>query len=477
MRAVLPAADWGETMFRLIVAKELREIIASTKFAVTFLVCSLLILLTFYVGARNYQVSCAQYEMAQSENLRQMEGLTDYREIRQHILLPPHPLTTLVGGIANDIGRNIFVPQQGELVAEDSRFNDDPIYAVFRFLDLDFVFRIILSLFAILFVYNSISGEKEQGTLRLTFTNNIPRDTYILGKVTGAFLALGIPLLIPILIGCLLLPLMGIPMGSEDWIRLGLVIAAGFLFLGAFAALSLFISTVTHRSSSSFLILLVAWIFAILIIPRTSVILAGNAVKVLSIDEMDHQKSRYQAQVFEEFKEEMRNFKPSANTAEELSKEINQFMQDTSEEREQKRRAFADRLAEQRRNQEARQQRLAFGLARISPAASFSLAATNLAGTSLELKEHYREEASLYQEIYARFMREKNDGGPVFFRGPGEEDPPEPIDTSEVPVFLYQQPPLGKVIQASILDFGILIFFNLLFFAGAFVAFLRYDVR
>jgi ABC-type transport system involved in multi-copper enzyme maturation permease subunit len=465
-------------MFRLVVAKELREIIASTKFAATFLVCSLLILLTFYVGARNYQVSRTQYEMAQSENLSQMEGLTNFSEIQQHIILPPHPLNTLVSGIANDIGRNIRVREQGELVAEDSRFNDDPIYAVFRFLDLDFVFRIILSLFAILFVYNSISGEKEQGTLRLTFTNNIPRDTYILGKVTGSFLALGIPLLIPILIGCLLLPLMGIPMGNEDWIRLGLVITAGFLFLGAFAVLSLFVSTVTHRSSSSFLILLVAWIFAILIIPRTSVILAGNTVKVLSIDEMDHQKSRHQAQVFEEFKEEMRNFKPSANTAEELSKEINQFMQESSEERERKRSEFADRLTEQRRNQEARQQRLAFGLARISPAASFSLAATNLAGSSLNLKGHYQEEARRYQEIYARFMREKTGGGVFSFRRLGdEEEPPKPIDPREVPEFLYQQPPLGEVVQASILDFGILIFFNLLFFAGAFVAFLRYDVR
>ena len=38
--------------------------------------------------------------------------------------------------------------------------------AGFRFLDLDFIFQIVLSLFAILFAYDTISGEKERGTLR-----------------------------------------------------------------------------------------------------------------------------------------------------------------------------------------------------------------------------------------------------------------------------------------------------------------------
>ncbi|MEE8583230.1 MAG: ABC transporter permease subunit [Acidobacteriota bacterium] len=66
--------------------------------------------------------------------------------------------------------------------------------------------QIVLSLFAILFAYNAVSGEKEQGTLRLSFSNAVPRDSYILGKAAGSFLALAIPLLILILLGCLLLP-------------------------------------------------------------------------------------------------------------------------------------------------------------------------------------------------------------------------------------------------------------------------------
>ena len=435
-------------MFRLIVAKELREIIASTKFAVTFLVCSLLIILAFYVGARNYQVSMAQYEMAVAENLEQMKAHTDWRTIQHRIFLPPQPLMTLVTGISNDVGRNIRVVARGELAPQDSRFNDDPVFAVFRFLDLDFIFQVVLSLFAILFVYNAVNGEKEQGTLRLTFTNAIPRDTYILGKVTGAFLALGIPLLIPILIGCLLLPLMGIPMTGDDWMRLSLIIVTGLLFLGAFSTLSLFVSTLTHRSSSSFLILLVAWIFAVLIIPRASVLLAGNMVDVISVDEMANQKIHQQYQAWEEEKKNLSNFEGTStpDNPQQILNELSAFLKEMSDRQEEKRQVLADRLEEQRNNEEAVQQRLAFGLARVSPASAFSLAATNLAGSSLALKNHYLEEARRYRDIYARFQQEKSGGqeGMIILRMPGQPEP-KPIDPGELPAFQYRQPSMRSM--------------------------------
>ena len=186
-------------MFKLIIEKELREIISSTRFAVTFGVCSVLILLSFYAGARNYQVGREQFEASKREDLRKLEGITDWSMVRNlRIFLPPEPMTSLVMGVSNDIGRTIEVRGSGELNGEDSRYGDDPIYAVFRFLDLNFIFQIVLSLFAILFAYDAINGEKERGTLRLTLANAVPRSTYILGKMTGSFLALAIPLLVPI---------------------------------------------------------------------------------------------------------------------------------------------------------------------------------------------------------------------------------------------------------------------------------------
>jgi hypothetical protein len=51
------------------------------------------------------------------------------------------------------------------------------------------------------------------------------------------------------------------------------------------------------------------------------------------------------------------------------------------------------------------------------------------------------------------------------------------INTAEIPVFTYVQPPVEAAFGAIATDFGILALFNLVFFAGAFVAFLRFDAR
>ena len=218
-------------MLRLIIEKELREIIGSAKFAYTFGVCAILIILAFYVGAKHHQVNVDRYEAGKAENSRKMEGLTDWIRVQSHrVFLPPQPLEALVTGISNDIGRTIEMHGRGELVADESRYNDDPIFAIFRFLDLEFIFQIVLSLFAILFAYDAINGEKERGTLRLSFANSIPRDKYILGKLCGFFFALTIPLILPILIGCLLLLILGIHLSGDEWIKMFFVILAGLLY-------------------------------------------------------------------------------------------------------------------------------------------------------------------------------------------------------------------------------------------------------
>ena len=212
-------------MLKVIIEKELRDIISSMKFSGSFAICSLLILLSFYVGGKGYIAARAEYDASRRENLRQMEGLTDWLSVREHrIFLPPQPLAALVGGVSNDIGRTTEVRARGELGATGSRFSDDPIYAVFRFLDLEFLFQIVLSLFAILFAYDAICGEMERGTLRLSFANAVPKDTYILGKLIGMLTAIVVPLLVPFLIGCALLPLLGVPMAAGDWSRLAMVI-------------------------------------------------------------------------------------------------------------------------------------------------------------------------------------------------------------------------------------------------------------
>ena len=68
--------------------------------------------------------------------------------------------------------------------------SDNPFLSIFLAVDVIFVFKIVLSALAILFAYNTISGEREDGTLKLVLSNPVPRDALVLGKYLGGMLSL-----------------------------------------------------------------------------------------------------------------------------------------------------------------------------------------------------------------------------------------------------------------------------------------------
>jgi ABC-type transport system involved in multi-copper enzyme maturation permease subunit len=477
-------------MFRLIIVKELKEVLSSTKFSWTFCVASGLILLSFFLGAKNFATLQAQHDAAVAQSYRRLEGLSTWVMARPMISLPPDPVACLVQGVSNDIGRNIEVSGRGALRAADSRYGEEPLLATFRLLDLEFIFGVVLSLFAVVFAFDGISGEKQRGTLRLVFSNAIGRHVFILGKMVGTFLGLTVPLLIPILLGCLMLVVLGVPMVLEHWLRLVLVIGVGFLYVGAFIGLATLVSALTKQPTTSMLVLLVVWVFGVLVLPRACMLIAARSIEAPSLDEILSQRSRLRTQLWHEDEQKMNDFWESADSQlggepDDMQATIgrfNAFMQKLASERQERLDTLERRLMEDRSNRQALQRRLGFGLARISPAASFTLASTRLAGTSLGLQAHYQEQATEYQRAFLDFQREKTGGQAsgeimVMISAVRSDEEPEAIDPHELPPFVYTTPELSDSVRASLGDIGLLAFFNLLFFASAFTAFLKYDVR
>jgi ABC-type transport system involved in multi-copper enzyme maturation permease subunit len=471
-------------MLKVVIEKEIRDILVSTRFAISFGLAAVLIILSFYTGATGYKTSVAQYETAKADALRQVEKLNGWDQLQSHhIFLPPDPVAALVSGVSNDIGRNTAVAGRGDVNPTDSRFSEDPVFAVFRFLDLEFIFGIVLSLCALVIGYDAICGEKERGTLRLSMANAVPRSQLILGKTVGLFVALVAPLLIAFGIGILVFLIMGVPMGGQAWLKLVLIILTGLLYVGAFLVLSVFVSALTARSSSSFLALLVIWIACVLIIPRSAVLLAGRAVSVPSVDEIMSQQNRLSSQLAGEKLDKLATFRSTATKpVEEQLAEFEKFQDSLTSDQDDKVQALTSRLEEERHNRQIQQQRLAFGLARISPTASLTLSLTSLAATSLSLQSQYLAGAREYQKSLAQFITEKTgrNAGGMFMKiniGGEPEEEKKPLNPAELPVFNFRSESFGNCLTGALPDIGLLILFNLVFFAGAFVAFQRYDVR
>jgi ABC-type transport system involved in multi-copper enzyme maturation permease subunit len=260
-------------------------------------------------------------------------------------------------------------------------------------------------------------------------------------------------------------------------------VVAGFLYFGAFLALSLFVSSRTERSSNSFLILLVAWIVSVMILPRTAVLLAGRAVDVPSVDEIASKKSRFSASLWQEDRKKMADFRaPEGTKPMDVMQEFQKFMSKIGDEREAKMQEFSSRLNEERANKQRVQEQVAFGLARISPSATFSLASAAIAGTGTQLKQEYKTSGEQYQRAFGEFMKGKtgmNMGGGMVFRISTDDNQEKktPINIAEIPEYEFRPQPIGASLGHIAVDFGVLALFNILFFVGAFVSFLRYDLR
>ena len=152
-----------------LIQKELKAIILSPKFTATFAVCSILMLLSVYIGINEYKANVKQYDTTRNLVEQDRQDKTNWFQVRDVALRKPDPMQIFSAGLNNDIGRWSSIDSHDPIELKGSNYSNDPIYAVFRFIDFTFIVQVVLSLFAILFTYDAINGEREGGTLQLVF--------------------------------------------------------------------------------------------------------------------------------------------------------------------------------------------------------------------------------------------------------------------------------------------------------------------
>ena len=120
-------------MFKMLVEKELKSIIQGPKFVATFSICFVLILLSIFVGIRDYRAAVKQYESGLHLTQQEMQEEASWRAFNTRVFRKPDPMQIFVSGINNDIGRFSLVHAAEPIRLVHSIYSDDPIFAVFRF--------------------------------------------------------------------------------------------------------------------------------------------------------------------------------------------------------------------------------------------------------------------------------------------------------------------------------------------------------
>jgi ABC-type transport system involved in multi-copper enzyme maturation permease subunit len=275
----------------------------------------------------------------------------------------------------------------------------------------------------------------------------VKRPILIVGKWIGGFTSFILPFFIAVLLGTIFVTLSPmVDMNAQDWAKLGLFLLSGVIYLAAFFSLGILISCLTHRSSTSLVISLFVWTILVFLIPNLGNILARQFVQIPTAQQLDLKRKQIMNRVLFEVKR-IPKTRPDFEERQ-MALQLRAM-------------AEGDKLDEDYRNSINSLVKVSQSITGISPAPAFTLLATDIMGTGVAEERRLKKAAQNYKDIVVEWYTDEN-------RDKG----------SEPPDFHYRRSSVKEILgQGGLSNFLILILFNILFFTGAYVAFLRYDVR
>lgn len=475
-------------MLKNIIQKEILNNIFSSRFLVTFLLLVIIVLATSVILTNDYVRKQDEFSMRQTERENYLRDYAHFNRIQNIInpAQPPLPFYSLIRGISLEV--NI------------EEFDNDPLPVMFPLIDLTFIVTILLSLIALLFSYDAICGEKEEGTLKLMLSNRVSRAEVLLGKAIGGTLTLLIPFTFSLGLSLTVILLNPrISWKGSDWGALGLIFLAAAFYVTLFYCLGILISSRHKTGSSSIMTSLFVWVLFILVIPSLTPYVASFFAKTPSKIKIEREISRltdverdalgnklmkerqqevlkkypnYESMLSREERQRMIANDPEFKKAdEEMTKAENEAWNEANRIQNAKAKVIRD---DQDRKVE-RQMKLSIYLSMMSPLSSFTYLATDLSATGMRNLEHFKRLDDRYMEIFGDYAKKK-------MAGLHELDPTinvinSPVDVSDMPRFQYSDERLLDRFNGVLPFFTALIIFNILFFSAAYFSFIRYDVR
>ncbi|MFB0554472.1 MAG: ABC transporter permease subunit [Phycisphaerae bacterium] len=494
-------------MLKTIIKREFLNNIINLRFMVGLVLCVIITVACIIILAHDYRQKIEDYYLR--VNLKD-EILSNYATRGRIIAMypdqkPPERFRPLIIGISGD--ENV------------ESFYDNPLPILFPPFDFLFIVTIIMSLLAILFSYDAITGEKQRGTLRLVISNSISRTKVLLGKFIGGTASLLIPFILSLLVGALYISMNpSIHWDGSAWAEFILLTAASVTFITLFYLLGLMISAFSRYSSTSILNCLFLWVLLILVIPNLCPYISAHLCPIPSIKETKRKVSeisiRSKAIAREYMRESVKRFRSHygklwsefesmelggigswylgrkdagpehreaahqrAAADPEFKAMMDAFREEFEKVQKEQLRLQGEptkKIWNELKTKAALQTKLAKNLACISPFANFVYVARDLTGTGLRSMEYF---VQVQREYYTQFDKyldkqvqkaEKTD--PTFTWKSF-------LDLSDRPRFVFKEEALKDKLIEVLPYWGILVLFNVVFFVAAFAGFMIYDVR
>ena len=463
-----------------VIKRELQDHMQSIQFAVLLGVSVVLFTASGFI----FSTRCSEQASFYSRNFGSPGPLRS--TVRTFLFVRPSPLLFL------SEGGNKYQPLEYDLSPKGGLSpgpNEPRNYKMPEFPELDwsFIIKILFSLYVVLLGYDTISGEKELGTLRQVLSQPIGRFRLLVAKYIAIMLTITYPLLIGMLNSLLIIGILfpSIFTGASI-LRIALMFGLSLVYLSVFAFLSLLISSLIHQSSLSLLALLVIWVCFAIILPNTAGILSEKFSTIPSEYQTAKQLApMIQQQIWAKIdkvrkKVDSGELKTEEDVKRETDLAFAEGQQDLIKHYESYYNTMHERSA------------LARDLSRSSPVALFEYASEDIAETGAHQEEKFLRESKEYSGAYDEYILKKVgkvvgqtmwsfginmmiNGKNTYIGSPRPEE--YRGDPSDFPQFSESQPSISRSIRDAMTDLIGLILWNMIFAAFAFRAILRLDVR
>jgi ABC-type transport system involved in multi-copper enzyme maturation permease subunit len=519
-------------MVWFIAKKEFRNNIVTPSFIAGLLLCLVLIPYTVYTGIQSYENRLARYELDIKAANTAYDNAPSYGSIEPLLVKPLSSLSIFCDGILEQTGSKVLIDkkQKPAFSSDIVSIEENPFMSAFMSLDFTMALAILLSLLGILFSYDMLSREKEQGTLKLALSHPVSRSTFFIGKIAGIFLTL-----LPILVICFLVVLLiiqfspAVRFSAGDYGRIVALLLLSLVYFGFFVFLGGFISSRTKSSTSSIILNLFIWCFLLFLLPSAAAYLGKNITPASDYKQVEYNITeidmtwwyKHSQEIQSKLKEEFSGTEGSVyNIGLKWNYDGPQLIVSHAPKRtmeyERRRKELSnpillklcdDKWALQSEYLQKlyRQEKTVRYLSCLSPAGIFKYISALLCRTGLDSDVHFMNQARQFHDIYfgyfvqnrifasysyftaadestftddeeelkirAEQFKKNNPGRDIYHETLGT------VDTGNLPRFTYTQLTLEKELLTHLwLVAGILIACILLFWLS-YVSFIKYDVR
>ena len=481
----------------------------TSRFTIGFIVCLISTAAAVFVQVEDYEKRLAAYHTAVQEHQEEIRTWDTYRQINPKAHREPNPLSIFNVGTEKS-GADMVSIRLGIPIWEkqaQKQGSDNPFLSIFLTVDVIFVFKIVLSALAILFAYNTISGEREDGTLKLVLSNSVPRDALVLGKYLGGMLSL-FPIVVMSFTTGLVIAYASpaTDFDINDLLRLVMVLVVSLLYVSICYLLGMLLSVRTKEAATTLIFSMFIW--GILVIVHSNVATFA-ATKFPPSKPQPEEAARQQiGRIWEDFREErdayiLKEFgykhpihaiitegemqlgmdtrsaggigfeeiytpKPiqKMNTAK--YQEILGYQEPLRIDYAHK----AEEILKRRENIGERNRQLARNVSRLSFADTYHLAIGAITGTDRVSYNDFIGQARSYKRQVVDYLTDK---GAFSARAWFSNDKGK-AEFTDLPIFQHRYNSLSDSLARASGDIFILLAWNVILFMGAYVSFLRYDM-